>query len=266
MAETKTTFDDADAYERFMGRWSRAVGEKFLAWIGAPKNASWLDVGCGTGAFTELILKTCAPAKVVGIDPAPAQIEAAKKQVTAPQASFQPGTAVYLPFKIGEFDVVVSALVIHFVPDRPKSFREMLRVAKPGGLIAGYTWERSGTDVIGAPYGPMARGITQIGAEPILSAAIPEAMPEILRAALEAAGYKDIDVTVIEASAGYPSFDDYWTSQTPAFAPIGKAVAALSESDRKKLQDLLRKTLPAAADGSIRYSARATSFKARKPD
>src|SRR3954449_12820343 len=79
MAEVKITFDAADDYERYMGRWSRTIGQKFLAWLDAPKGARWLDVGCGTGAFSELILRHCEPASLDGIDPSPEQIEYARK-------------------------------------------------------------------------------------------------------------------------------------------------------------------------------------------
>jgi ubiquinone/menaquinone biosynthesis C-methylase UbiE len=263
MAELKTTFSDADAYERFMGRWSRAIGEKFLTWIAAPKNANWLDIGCGNGAFTGLILKHCAPAHVLGIDPAPAQIEAAKKNISAPQVEFRAGTAVYLPFRIDEFDVVVSALVIHFIPDRAKGFREMLRVVKPGGLVAGYTWEFDETRN-GAPYQPMERGLATLGVDARRAEIMPEGMPDGMKAALQKTGFTGVETTVIEVSQTYRDFDDYWVAQTAGFARTGQAVAALSESDREKLREHMRKTLPTAKDGSITYSARATSFKARK--
>jgi ubiquinone/menaquinone biosynthesis C-methylase UbiE len=263
MAELKTTFNDADAYERFMGRWSRAIGEKFLDWIDPPKSANWLDIGCGTGAFTELILKHCAPAHVLGVDPAPAQIEAARKRITAPQAEFRAGTAVYLPVRIDEFDVVVSALVIHFIPDRAKGFREMLRVVKPGGLVAGYTWEFDETRN-GAPYQPMERGLATLGIDARRSEIMPEGMPDGMTDALRKTGFADTETTVIEVSQSYRDFEDYWAAQTPAFARTGQAVAALSDSDRETLRDTMRKTLPTAKDGSIAYSARATAFKARK--
>ena len=83
MADNTTVFDAADDYERFMGRWSRAIGEKFLAWLDAPANARWLDVGCGTGAFSELIAKRCAPASLTGIDPSPEQIAYAREHFPA---------------------------------------------------------------------------------------------------------------------------------------------------------------------------------------
>src|SRR5438874_13654173 len=87
MPSTQITFDAADDYERFMGRWSRAIGEKFLDWLAPPSNARWLDVGCGTGAFSELIQRRCAPQAIVGIDPSPAQIEYARKKF--PGVTFQ---------------------------------------------------------------------------------------------------------------------------------------------------------------------------------
>src|SRR5215831_14414658 len=158
MSETRVAFDDANAYDRYMGRWSRAIGEKFLAWLDPPPNRRWLEVGCGTGVITELILAHAAPAQIVGIDPSPQQVEHATRTVTAPAAEFRIGTAIDLPFAAGEFDVVVSALVIHFIADRPKAFREMLRVTSPGGIVAGYTWRKSPT-ILDAPYGPLARAV-----------------------------------------------------------------------------------------------------------
>jgi SAM-dependent methyltransferase len=188
MTETWVAFDDGHAYDRYMGRWSRAIGEKFLAWLDPLANRHWLDVGCGTGAFTELVLARAAPEKIIGIDPSPAQIEHAKQTVTAPKVDFRAGTATELPFGTGEFDVVVSALALHFFPDRPKAFREMLRVTRSGGVVAGYTWRKSPT-IIDAPYGPLARAVIEIAGNVMISPAVSEAMPEGLRATLTAEGY-----------------------------------------------------------------------------
>ena len=264
MTETRVAFDDGQAYDRYMGRWSRAIGEKFLAWLEPPANRQWLDVGCGTGAFTELVLARAVPEKIIGIDPSPAQVEHAKRTVTAPQVDFRVGTATELPFGTGEFDIVVSALVIHFFPDRPAAFREMLRVTGSGGIVAGYTWRKIPT-IVDAPYGPLARGVIQIAGDVMGSPVVPEAMPDGLRASLTAEGYGDIDITTLEASQTFRDFEDYWISQTATFPhPVAKSVAALSEHDRERLRDILRAALPAAADGTITYSARATAFKAHK--
>ena len=265
MTETRIAFEDGQAYDRYMGRWSRAVGEKFLAWLDPPANLRWLDVGCGTGAFTKLVLDRTAPESIVGLDPSPAQVEHARRVVTAPQVEFREGSAVDLPFESGAFDAVVSALAIHFFPDRPTAFREMLRVARPGGMIAGYTWRKSAT-IIDAPYGPLARAVIDVAGDVMISPAVPEAMPEGLHAALTAEGYGDIDITTIEASQTYRDFEDYWTSQTGTFShAVAKSVAALTDDDRERVRDILRAALPPAADGTITYSAWATAFRARKP-
>lgn len=263
MSEVKVTFDDAAAYERFMGRWSRAVGEKFLAWLAASNNATWLDVGCGTGAFTGLILKNCAPASVIGVDPAPVQIEHAQKQA-GPKTEFRVADAMALPFPDNAYDVVVSALVLNFIPNPAKGLAEMFRVVRPGGTIAGYLWDRSETTEF-TPYAAMFHGLQAIGANATRSAVIAEASPEGLKVALDKTGFTDAVITKIEATQTYRDFEDYWQAQTPPFAPTGKTVVALSDQDRAGLHANLRSTLPIAPDGSISYSARATAFKARKP-
>lgn len=262
MAETQVAFNDADAYERYMGRWSRAAGENFLAWLAPPSGARWLDIGCGTGAFTDLILKRCAPASVTGIDPSAAQVGHASKNF--PAATFRVGDSMALPFKDDEFDIVTSALVLHFIPDRAKAFAEMKRVTKPGGMISGYTWERSATSK-GAPYVPMIKGLQSIGVEPTTSPTVPEAALDGLRATAERAGFRDIDAIVIEAAQSYRDFDDYWQVQTMTFHPVGKSVAALDDNKRGELRDAMRKMLPPDANGKITYKARAVAFKARAP-
>ena len=122
MAETKIVFDAADDYERFMGAWSRSIGERFLAWLDPPRDARWVDLGCGTGAFSELILRRCAPKSLTGIDPSPEQIAYVRKHL--PGHTFEVGDSMAMRFGEGAFDVVASALVFHFIPDRQKAFAE----------------------------------------------------------------------------------------------------------------------------------------------
>src|ERR1051325_9901818 len=96
---TRLSFDDSAAYERFIGTWGRAAGAMFLDWLDPAAGADWLGGGCGTGLFTELIFKTCAPASIVGIDPAPAQVAYAGRKPIAAHASFQTADAQALPFE-----------------------------------------------------------------------------------------------------------------------------------------------------------------------
>jgi ubiquinone/menaquinone biosynthesis C-methylase UbiE len=262
MAEIKVTFDAADDYERFMGRWSRAIGEGFLGWLQPASGQRWLDVGCGTGAFTQLVLKHCAPKSVAGVDPAPAQIEHARKQT--PQAEFQVADAIALPFGDNEFDIVASALVINFIPDRAKALAEMRRVLSPGGIVAAYLWDRSPA-ADASPHAPMEHGLHRIGAEILRPPIAPESTPDGAQAALERAGFTEISINGIEANQTYRDFDDYWQAQTMPFAPVGKSVAALTDAKRTELRETMHSILPPAADGSISHSARALAFKARKP-
>ncbi len=262
MAEAKPTFDDAEAYERFMGRWSRSVGAVFLDWLAPPAGARWLDVGCGTGAFTELVLDTRAPATVTAVDPAPAQIDHACKQPVGQRAEFRVADSQNLPFPDGAFDVVASALVINFIPDRAKALQEMRRVARPGSMVAGYVWDFAAEH---EPYAPMRHGLRRIGVEPPVTAGTEDSSLDSLRTMFDNAGYEHIAARAIDVTGTFPDFATFWRTQTPGFHPIGKAIASLPETDGAKLIEIVRAALPAGADGSIACSARANAIKARVP-
>ena len=140
MAEDTQRFSDGTAYEQFMGRWTRAIGTIFLDWLAPPTDARWLDIGCGTGVFTDLIVSTCSPATVVAIDPSEPQIEVARKKAIAQRVDFRVADSQKLPFSGNNFDIVVSALVINFISDPSQALTEMRRVCRPHGVIAGYVW------------------------------------------------------------------------------------------------------------------------------
>jgi len=255
-------FSDGAAYELFMGRWSRALGKVFLDWIAPPRGARWLDIGCGTGVFTELVLDTCAPATVVAVDPSTAQIEIARNKPVAQWADFRVADAQTLPFPDGDFDVVASALVINFIPDRPRALAEMCRVGHPGGVVAAYVWafaEERG------PSSPIRFGLSQIGAKPQPAPGAEDTRLQALISLFTGAGLKDIATRVIDVTMSFPDFNEFWRSQTPAYSSIGKMLAALSEPELEKLIESVRASLPASPDGSIAYSARANAIKAHVP-
>src|SRR4029434_5165786 len=106
MAEDTQRFSDGTAYEQFMGRWTRAIGTIFLDWLTPPADARWLDIGCGTGVFTDLIVSTCSPATVVAIDPSEPQIEIARKKAIAQRVDFRVEDSQKLPFSDHTFDIV----------------------------------------------------------------------------------------------------------------------------------------------------------------
>jgi ubiquinone/menaquinone biosynthesis C-methylase UbiE len=260
MVEVKVAFDAADEYERVMGAWSQAAGERFLEWLAPAPGCRWLDVGCGTGAFSEVILTRCSPGSIAGVDPAPGQVDYARARM--PQAEWRVGDATALPFAENQFDIVVSALVLNFIPDPAKALGEMRRVLRPGGIVAGYLWKRdASTDL--SPHVPMERGLQSIGADVLRPPSKPESNPDGARHALERAGFSKISVATIIATRTFPDFENYWGVQTLLISPVGKSVAALSAERRQALRDAMRAILKPASDGSITYSAHAVAFEAR---
>lgn len=208
------------------------------------------------------MLKRSSPGSIVGVDPAAAQIDYARSQI--PAAEFRAADAMALPFADDEFDIVASALVINFIPDRAKALAEMRRVLRPGGMATAYVWHRSAT-ANDAPFAPIERGLETIGANVLRPPMRPEAAPEGARLALEAVDFSDIAITLLEAVRTFRSFDDYWETRCLPIAPPGQSIAALTDEGRAQLYATMQTMLPAAADGTVSYSSRALAFKARKP-
>lgn len=262
MAQDTQYFTDGAAYELFMGRWSRAVGAIFLDWVAPPRGARWLEIGCGTGVFTELVLDTCAPATVVAVDPSAAQIELARNKPVAQRADFRVADAQTLPFSDGDFDVVASALVINFIPDRHRAIAEMRRVGHPGGVVAGYVWDFAAER---SPTSPMRVGMRRIGAEVPTPAGVEDSGLDAFGSLFERAGFENVARRSIDVTVAFSDFDDFWRAQTPGFSPVTKTIAALPETDRARLLEAVRAGLPVRPDGSFAYSARANAVKARVP-
>src|SRR6185503_16514299 len=130
MTDQKIRFEDGATYERMMGTWSRLVGVDFLQWLAPCSGLRWIDVGCGNGAFTELLVERCAPVEVHGIDPSEGQLAFARTRPAARVAEFRQGDAMALPFPGDRFDAAVMALVLVFVPEPAKGIAEMARVVR----------------------------------------------------------------------------------------------------------------------------------------
>lgn len=254
-------FDDSAAYERFMGRWSRAVAPVFLDWLAAPRGASWLDVGCGTGILTETVLELCAPSSVCAIDPSAAQLGAAQRGAAAGRATFNLADACRLPFADSSFDVVASALVVNFIGDRPLAMKEMRRAARPGGIVAAYVWDFAEEL---SPSGPLRRAMSRFGIHAPPAPGTDASRLEPLRQVFHDAGLGNLETRTIDVCLAYADFDDFWRAQTPGYAPTTQVIAALSESERARLRRTVQALLPHGPNGSIEYFARANAIKGLK--
>jgi len=167
-----------------------------------------------------------------------------------------------LPFPDEAFDIVASALVINFIPDRPRGAAEMRRVARRGGTVAGYVWDFAAGL---APNAPLGRGMRRLGAEVPRVVGTDDSTIEGLKGLFERAGFQAIATRTIDVTLAYPDFEDFWGAQTPSFNPVTKAIMALPDADRARLIETVRASLPPSADGSITYSARANAIKATAP-
>jgi ubiquinone/menaquinone biosynthesis C-methylase UbiE len=264
MAEATSLFTNGQAYERLMGRWSRAAGEEFLDWLSLPKGLNWLDVGCGTGAFTELVIDRCAPSNISAIDPAEDQIAYARNGSAAKRATFRTGDAQSLPFADREFDVAAMALVISFVPDAAKAVAEMKRVVRPQGIVAAYMW-----DILGGGFiqRPLVQALGAMGIDVPPATGRKNSSIEEMRSLFERAGLDQVAARTIEIEVSYPNFDDYWSAQTGLANPVVQPIRKMSDPDVARLQAYLRDRLPTDHSGRIAYPARANAVKGRRePD
>src|SRR3954471_7665400 len=194
MSDKQIQFDDGAAYERYMGKWSQLAGEIFLEWLAPAAGLRWLDVGCGNGAFTEMLVERCAPLSVHGIDPSEAQLAYARTRSASRVAQFQPGDAMAIPFPDAAFDAAVMPLVIFFVPEPPRGVAEMARVVGPGGTVAAYGWDLHGG---GFPYAPLQEEMRAMGVAVPMPPSPDASRIDVLRDLWAGAGLASIDTREI---------------------------------------------------------------------
>jgi SAM-dependent methyltransferase len=254
MADGKNFFADGQSYDQAMGRLSRIAGERFLKWLSMPASLRWLDVGCGSGSFTDLILQRGAPSAISAIDPSEDQIEFAKRKSSAQQIDYRKGDAMSLPYGHGEFDVAVMALVIQYIPDPGKAMSELTRVVRKGGTVAAYVWPGRAE---GHPYWPLTDAIRSIGAADANRPGTRMRTIEALVDLFAASGLEGIESCMIDIPLEFDDFDDFWLSLTP------ENYRHLRPSDVDRLMAALREGLPADANGRISYGARAIAIRGR---
>jgi SAM-dependent methyltransferase len=261
MAEQEIRFNDGAGYERMMGVWSRLAGETFLDWLKPEQGQKWIDVGCGNGAFTELIARRCAPAEIQGVDPSDGQLSFARTRGGTGPAEFRVGDAMALPFPGRSFDVAAMALVIFFVPDPAQGVAEMVRVTSPGGMVAAYAWDMEGG---GFPLQPIGAELRAIGISPPRPPSFTASRMESLQALWTDAGLTGVETCRIDVQRSFADFDDFWDSAM--LAPTMKAnLASLSPDDILQLKTRVRGHVSEDGAGRVTYGAWANAVKGRVP-
>ena len=244
MAETaQLTFEDGAAYEDFMGVWSRIAGEAFLPWLAPEPGWRWADVGCGNGAFTQLLVERCAPAEVHGIDPSDAQLAYARTRMPGAPIQWQQGDAMALPWPDRSFDAAVMALVIFFVPDPARGVAEMARVVRPGGSVSAYAWDLLGG---GFPFAAMSEEMAVLGVPPLWPPSAEAANIDALQASWAAAGLEQVETREITLQRSFADYETFWRiAQTGP--RVGPRLASMSPGDVALLKTRLHERLAPGA-------------------
>ena len=256
-----------DAYEAFMGRWSRPLAERFVHWIGAGRDLTWLDVGCGTGALSEAICRNGRPVAVVACDPSEAFVEHVRQRLDDARVSAVVAGADDLPRHPDGFDRIVSGLVFNFLPDPESAVREMLSRTRPGGVVAAYVWD----------YGEGMEFLRHFWDEAVELDAdaraldegvrFPICRPEALEETFLAGGLHHVRTEALEIATRFESFEDYWRPFLGGTGPAPAFVASLDDERRAVLRDRLERRLAAATgpSGAIDLVARAWAVRGTAP-
>lgn len=231
----------ADAYSRFMGRFSEPLAAEFLALLDLRDGDRVLDVGCGPGALTQVLVETVGTAAVAAVDPSESFVAAARDRL--PGIDVRRASAERLPFDDDLFDCVVAQLVVHFMTDPVAGLAEMGRVTRPGGLVAACVWDH------GSGAGPLStfwQAVHSLDPDAPGESMLAGAREGHLAGLFEQAGLHDVEPTVLTVRVRFPSFQEWWEPFTLGVGPAGTYVARLDEAGRAALVAECATLLPPA--------------------
>ena len=261
MTQATIKYEDGQAYERGMGVWSLLTGQDFLEWLAPVPGLRWIDIACGTGAFTELIMQRCAPSEIQALDPAEAQLVYARQRSGSSGATFIEGDAMALPFEDGRFDAAVMALALNLVPDPSKGVSEMVRVVRSGGTVSTYIWDLPGG---GFPYEPIQTEMHALGMTPPQPPRADATVMAALVKLWEDAGLGAIQTRQINVKRDFSNFEDFWSASTGT-GLLRPTITAMAREDLARLQVRVRTRLGALKDGPVSHEAHANAIQGRVP-
>lgn len=265
MDETSDSWIAGDAYEHFMGRWSRRIAKEFIGWLNPAADWDWLEVGCGTGALTQAICANAQPAAVAACDPSPEFVAYARRSLSHPAVAFLVAGADELPRQQGGFDAVVSGLVLNFIPDPAEAIRSMRNRLRPGGTLAAYVWDYAEGMQFLRIFWDVAAELDSRAAKLDEGQRFPLCQRDALVDLLERQGLESVDATALEIDTPFPDFGSYWAPFLGGTGPAPAYVSSLSTTARAELKLRLRQRLTQEAGTPINLTARAWAVRGSTP-
>jgi SAM-dependent methyltransferase len=249
-----------EAYDSYMGRWSRTLAAAFLDWLAPAPGAHWLEVGCGTGSLTAEIVRR-HPGSVLACDPSGPFIEHARHKLgTAARFQVIPPTGA-LPARPEGFDLVVSSLVLNFIPEPQSAVAVMRDRCRPGGTVAACVWDYRGGVEFLRHFWEAAVAVDPGAAALDESRRFESWQPGLLASTFADAGLADVTTGTLEIATDFTGFEDCWRPFTGGVGPAPAYVASLDPAQHARLRAELQRRLQPAGGGLIRLRARAFSVR-----
>jgi SAM-dependent methyltransferase len=232
----------ADAYDRFMGRYSVPLATAFADFAGIVPGQLVLDVGSGPGALTTELVRRAGADAVAAVDPSEPFVAAARER--HPGVDVRMGSAEQLPFEDDAFDAALAQLVVHFMADPVAGLRELARVTRGGGVVAACVWDHAGGRSPLTPFWDAAHRLAGDDVED--ESPLPGARAGHLAELFEQAGVDAVEQDTLTVGVEHPTFEEWWEPFTMGVGPAGAYVARLEPDDQSRLRELCREQLPPA--------------------
>lgn len=244
-----------EAYDRFMGRYSQPLARELADWLDLSPGQRAIDVGCGPGALTGVLVESLGADHVAAVDPSGPFVEACRSRF--PGVDVRQGGAESLSFDDGTFDVAAACLVVHFMSDPVRGVTEMARVTRGDGWVGATVWDLAGSR---APMAPLWDAVAEVAPEHPDESDFQGGSRGSLLAIMEGAGLRAVEVVELAVTVTHPSFEEWWEPYLHGVGPAGEAIAVLGDERRTEVEALLRRNL---GDGPFDLTAVAWAARGR---